>query len=124
MTPDTLAALAGALLSLCFAYIPGLSTWYAAQLANTKRLIMLAALALTAGAVFGFGCLGWAGGLGLPVVACDRAAALEIVRLFILAMVANQAAFTLSPKPAPYDPVHARPLPFVDDGEGDGYTPR
>ena len=40
MSPETLTLIAGAALSLLFAYFPGLNTWFAAKSSDVKRLIM------------------------------------------------------------------------------------
>jgi len=99
MTSDLLSLLAGAVLSALFSYVPGLNTWFA-KLENTrKRLIMLGALALTAGAVYGLACLGWAADLGINLV-CDQAGLKELIKAFLLALAANQAAYSITPLPA------------------------
>ena len=94
MTPELLAAAAGILLSLSFSYIPGLSTWYAAQDPTRKRLIMLAALVVITGGVFALSCanvFAW--------VTCDQAGATGLVTAFVLALVANQSTFLITPQP-------------------------
>lgn len=103
MNSETLTLLAGALLSLGFSYIPGLSDWYA-RLGDApndggtrKRLLMLALLAITASAAFGLGCAGWAGSFGLDL-ACNQSGAAGLLRALVLAVVANQAAFAISPR--------------------------
>ena len=93
MTPETLAALAGLLISLAFSYIPGLSDWYAAQTGQYKRLLMLASLVVAALVVFGAACLGLDG-----AVTCDRSGGILLLRVFMVAVVANQSAFLISPR--------------------------
>lgn len=97
MSPEVLAGAAGIVLSLAFSYIPGLSGWYQKQDAVIKRLIMLAMLMVVAGAVFGLSCAGWFG--MATYVACTQAGVETLVKAFILAMVANQAAYAISPLP-------------------------
>jgi hypothetical protein len=94
MSPETLASLAGILLSLLFSYIPGFATWYDPLSPNLKRLIMLALLALVSGGSFALACANW------PDVSatCDQAGAIDLTRAFIAAMIANQTAYALSPK--------------------------
>jgi hypothetical protein len=95
MTAENLSMYAGVLLSLVFAYVPGVSPWYKALASDIKRLVMLAVLAITAGAIFGLACAGyWSG------IVCDQSGAVELVKLFIAALIANQATFLVSPKPA------------------------
>ena len=69
MSAELLSILAGSLLALLFAYLPGLSGWYERLGSNPsggtrKRLVMLACLALTAGASFGLACTSWGRLLG------------------------------------------------------------
>lgn len=93
MSPELLASVGGVVLSLAFSYIPGLDTWYAALDGKAKRLVMLGVLFATALAVFGLSCAKlWVS------VTCDQAGAIELVKAFIMAMVANQATFLMSPR--------------------------
>jgi hypothetical protein len=105
MTTEMLTLTAGALLSLCFSYIPGLAGWYA-RLGETpegddggtrKRLVMLGALALAAAGSFGLACLGWGPALGLDLT-CDQGGGLGLLRALVLALVANQATYKISPR--------------------------
>lgn len=95
MTPELLASVAGIVLSLCFSYIPGAEGKWANLDGNYKRLIMLGLLLAVALAVFGLAC----GGIELEGVAvvCDQAGAMALLNVFIMAAIANQAAFLLSP---------------------------
>lgn len=88
MTSDILTYLAGVILSLAFAYFPGLKTWYEAQ-GERKGLVMLAALAVVAGAAFGFSCAGW---FNIPVT-CDKPGFEGLLVIFFKALLANQATF-------------------------------
>ena len=94
MTVDILTYSAGILVSLAFAYLPGLKVWYEAQ-GDNKGLVMLAALALVAGAAFGFSCAGW---FNIPVT-CDKPGFENLLVLFVKAVVANQATFLTVVKP-------------------------
>jgi hypothetical protein len=97
MSAEMISASAGILLSLVFAYIPGLSNWYKALDGTYKRLVMLAALALVVGGMMGLSCLG----VSLPggvKPACSQAGLLEMLEAFIAALIANQAAYLISPK--------------------------
>jgi hypothetical protein len=106
MDVDTLALLAGAILSLAFSYIPGLNARFAGLASEYKRLIMAGLLALVSLAAFGQAC---AGVQLLPLAAtCDQAGAVGLLRVFVLAVVANQGAFALTPQPAAVVAARAR----------------
>lgn len=102
MDEQTLTMIAGVVLSLAFSYIPGLRDWFDAQTSNTKRLIMLGAILVVAAGAFGVACLGRYDG-----VVCDVNGAWDMVELFVLAAIANQTAYQLTPKNhvAPYERV-------------------
>lgn len=97
MTAGELSLIAGALLSLIFSYVPGLNSAFAGLATEIKRLIMLGLLVLVAGAVYGLACLGYAEGFGILVV-CDQAGALALVQALVLAIIANQSVFSITPK--------------------------
>lgn len=99
MTAEILAVIAGVVLSLLFSYVPGLNAWFAALESTYKRLIMLGLLLVSAGAVYGLACLGWGASFGIALT-CDQAGAIELLKAFGLAAIANQAAYGLSPEPA------------------------
>ena len=94
MTAEFLASTAGIVLSLLFSYVPKFEGWYDALPGDSKRLIMLASLLVTAGAVFGLSCTGKFD----IAVACSLDGALGMFELFIFAAVANQAAYKLTPR--------------------------
>jgi uncharacterized membrane protein len=93
MTANGLAAAAGVLLSVIFSYVPGLNAKYASLDSTWKRLIMLIALVITAGVVYGISCTGW-----WTWVSCDQAGIKQLIEAFVIAAIANQTAFELSPK--------------------------
>lgn len=93
LTPDWLAMVAGVVLSLLFSYVPGLSTKFQSLDPTYKRLIMLALLLVVAVGVFGLSCAGVISG-----VLCDRNGVVAVVEAFVLAAMANQAMYQLSPK--------------------------
>lgn len=95
--PEEISAAAGILLSLGFSYLPGLKERFAALAPSHKRMVLLALLAVTAGAIFALSCLrpGW-----LPGTSCSEAGAWELARIFVVAVIANQAAFEVSPRAA------------------------
>ncbi len=97
MTPETLTSLAAILLSLLASYCPGFSPWYNRQTPENRRLVMLGLLLAAALGVFLAACTRLLDPL-LPGLACDGPSALLLARLFIAALVANQAAFLISPR--------------------------
>ncbi len=93
LSPETLILIAGALLSLLFAYAPGVKPWFEKQPPIRKRLVMLGLLALAALGVFAYACAG-----RTALVACDAKGGWTLLEFFILAVVANQSAFLITPK--------------------------
>lgn len=96
MSVEQLSQYAGVLLSLLLAYIPGVASWYDGKDASTKAGIMAGLLAVVAFGIYGLACLGWVVDLG---VACTQMGAIELVKLFISALIANQATFMLGVRP-------------------------
>lgn len=94
MSADFLASVSGALLSLIFAYVPGLKGWFDGLAGEMKRGIMAALLLVVAAAVFGLACANLAGDFGLAAT-CDKSGLIEIVKAFVAALVANQATYAL-----------------------------
>jgi hypothetical protein len=95
MTPELLASIAAIVLSLFFSYVPGLNTWYAALTGVWKRVGMAVLMLFTAGAIFGLSCA-----QVLTYVTCDQAGALGLIKIFVAALVANQATFLIAPQTA------------------------
>lgn len=93
MTSEQLGALAGLILSLAFSYIPGLSDKFAALDATVKRLIMAALLLVVAVVALLLSCAQI-----VNTVTCSQAGVIQLVNVFIAALVANQAAFLISPQ--------------------------
>lgn len=93
VTPELLASIAGVILSLFFSYIPGLNTKFAALDTMYQRLVMLLLLVITAGALYGLGCAA----IILAGITCDKQGLLQLIWIFILAVIANQSAFSISP---------------------------
>jgi len=97
MTPETLSSMAGVLLSLLASYLPGFSNWFDPLEPNLKRLIMLALICASALGSFGIACAGW-GDLANPAVSCDQVGAISLIKAFMAALIANQAAYAISPR--------------------------
>jgi hypothetical protein len=93
MTSQTLLIILGAALSLLLSYIPGLATWFQPLPDDKKRFIMLIMLVVITGAIFGLSCVGW-----MDAVTCDKPGAIGLITAFLLALMANQSTFAISPK--------------------------
>lgn len=93
MTSDQLGAVAGALLSLAFSYVPGLSDTFAALDTRMKRLVMAGLLLVVAVAALALSCA-----RVVNTVECSQSGAVQLVNVFISALVANQAAWLISPQ--------------------------
>lgn len=96
MTGEEIAVIAGIVLSLAFSYIPKANTWFAGLESTYKRLIMLGLLVLVTAVIYGFACLEWFG----VAATCDAAGAEALVKALIAAIIANQAAYLISPEPS------------------------
>jgi hypothetical protein len=91
MNAQTLSAIAGALLSLALAYIPGLRDWFGKQTGDVKRLVTAVLLLLVAAGSYGLACAGWT-----TRIACDEAGLQSIVESFLAALVANQGTYSIA----------------------------
>lgn len=90
MTEAQVSSIAGLLLSLAFSYIPGVSDWFAKLDGTYKRLLMAGLLVVAAMGALVYKCVGDA--------ACYQANLNDYLSAFIAALVANQAAYLISPK--------------------------
>ena len=97
MTAEQLIAIAGAILSLAFSYIPGLKTRYEPLSDELKRLVMLGLLVLVVAGVFGLACSRFGAYLGLTV-ACDEPGLVALVWSLVVAVMANQSTYLITPK--------------------------
>lgn len=94
MNAEFLAYIAGIALSLIFSYIPLAQKYYDALDAIAKRLVMAGLLLLVAVAVYGLSCWGVISGY----VECTQTGLVSTIGFFIDALIANQAAYLISPK--------------------------
>ena len=92
---NVVVLVAGAILSLLFGYVPGLRQWFEALDGVRKAQVMAGLLLLAAAGAFGASCYTpWV------VVECTEAGFWQLVELFIMALVANQATYTLAVRPS------------------------
>lgn len=91
-------ALAGSLMSLLFAYLPGLADWYARLDGTRKRLVMLAGMVVVALGYAGLGCAPFGELFGVPATVCSDLGLATIARAFVAALVANQSTYLVSPR--------------------------
>lgn len=97
MTAEFLAGVAGIILSLVFSYVPKSEGAWSSLEGTYKRLIMLGLLALVALGAFGLACASLGGDFGIKLT-CDKAGLIGLVQVLGAAVIANQAAFAISPK--------------------------
>lgn len=91
---NVVVLVAGAILALLFGYVPGLRQWFEALDGVRKAQVMAGLLLLAAAGAFGASCYTpWV------VVECTEAGFWQLVELFIMALVANQATYTLAVRP-------------------------
>jgi len=100
MTPDTLALVAGVILSLAFSYIPNLRTWFAEQTKEFQQLAMLGLMVLVAAATYGLACAGILSDLFGVSLTCDKIGILGLLKALIFAVMANQATYKITPQVA------------------------
>ncbi len=97
VTQEALAAIAGAILSLAFGYIPGLKDWYGRQQSEIKAAIMAGLVILVAAALFGMSCLA---PIALPfAVACTNQGAWDLFVTVVFVLMGNQGAYALAVRP-------------------------
>lgn len=82
---------AGSLLSLLFAYVPKLNSWYEQKDSQTKQLVMLVCLVVVAAGMAGASCAGINLSVSLPV--CDQGGLTALVEAFVLATLGNVATY-------------------------------
>ena len=97
MTAEQLIAIAGAILSLAFSYIPGLKTRYEPLSDEMKRLVMLGLLVLVVAGVFGLACSRFGAYLGIAVI-CDEPGLVALVWSLVVAVMANQSTYLITPR--------------------------
>lgn len=94
LNSEFVVSAAGAVIALLFAYFPALNTWYAGQKTEIKSLIMIGLMFAVAFGVWGAGCAGWLD----SGIACTAASIPDLIKLVILAVVANQGVYQIAPQ--------------------------
>jgi len=117
MTPETLSASAGVLLSIALNYIPGLNTQFDRLSANAQRAVMALLLAFSAVGLALWTCTGPdALSISSASLCSDAGGGVNwraVVQSFVFALMANQAADRISPKPREIEKAveEAKPAP-------------
>lgn len=93
---EQLAAVAGVALSLLFSYVPGLREKFATLDKVRKSLAMAVMLLIVAGGALGLSCT-----KVINVIECSQNGVVQLVNVYIAALVANQAAYLISPSLSP-----------------------
>jgi len=96
VTPASLGAIAGVVISLLFSYIPKLNVLYAELAPEVKQLIMLGVLLVTSLTLYGLNC----GGILSTGITCDKNGIVQLITIFISTLIANQSTFSIAPRSA------------------------
>lgn len=100
MPAESLSLIAGTVLSLLFSYLPGVRAWFMPLDPQVKRLLMLGIIILSASTIFGLACFGWGAEFGITLV-CSQKGLLNLVQQVVLAIIANQGIYAISPRAVP-----------------------
>lgn len=90
---DVLSQIVGIAFSLLFTYVPGAKDWFDGLASKNKPLVMLGVNFLVLAVLFGFSC-----GQIVYVAPCTVDGGLYMLRLFVQAMIANQATYLVTRK--------------------------
>jgi hypothetical protein len=93
LSPVVLASIVAIVVSLLFNYIPGLRVWFGGLKSQFKSLLMIGVLVVVSFAIWGSGCLG----LLAVNLSCNAQGVVELVKIFVATILANQATYLLSP---------------------------
>ncbi len=97
MDAIALTLVAGTVLSLVFSYVPRADGSFKKLSGVAKRLIMLLCLVTVTGVIYGLSCIGWGAEWGIAVT-CDQPGFTSLSAQFILALIANQSTYAISPQ--------------------------
>jgi hypothetical protein len=93
MTADQLGAIAGIVLSVVCAYVPGIGTWFNKQTSDIQRSLMAVMLLLVSGGVLALGCFGQ-----IAAFECSTSTGWKFLFIFVDALIANQGTNLLLPR--------------------------
>ena len=93
MSTEQISLIVGVLLSLVFSYVPGIKDEFNKLVPNQKRVVMLVLLMIVPLGAFGLSCAGRG-----DFYVCDYDGLWAVLESFILAAIANQGAYALTPK--------------------------
>lgn len=88
--------LAGVLLALIFAYVPGVDAWFAKLDGIGKRIVLLVLLALVSAGYVALACSPFGAQYGVSADVCTSSGFADVVRAFIAAVIANQATYLVA----------------------------
>lgn len=94
VTAELVASIAGGLLALGFAYIPKVKDWFDLRTAQEKAGIMALALIVVSVGIFAAGCAS----LFNVSIACTQQGAVDLVKILVSALVANQSLYLIAVK--------------------------
>ncbi len=97
MEAITLTLIAGTVLSLVFSYVPRADGSFKKLSGVAKRFVMLGCLVVVTGTIYGLACIGWGAEWGIAVT-CDQPGFMGLSAQFILALIANQSTYAISPQ--------------------------
>jgi hypothetical protein len=95
-TPEVIAVLGGAIISIAFSYIPGTESKWEQLAPQYKRLIMAGIMLVVTAVAFGLLC--W--GVIESPVACDRAGLFQVIYVYVMAIIANQSVYAITKRGA------------------------
>jgi hypothetical protein len=96
MTSDKLATLVGVLISLLFAYLPGLKSWFEKQVPELKAGLTAVVTVIAAVAIYGLSCANWFPELG---VTCTKAGLQQLISVVIGALVGMAGGYVTLVRP-------------------------
>lgn len=96
MSSEKLASIVGVLISLLFAYLPGLKTWFDKQTSEAKGGITAGITVLAAFAIYGLSCAGWFTELG---VTCSQGGLQQLISIVIGALVGLAGTYVTLVRP-------------------------
>ena len=98
MSSELLVSIVAFLLSLALAYIPGVKEWFESLDGPGKARVVAVGLIAVSVGVFALACANVLVLFGLQI-ACTAASAVELLKILVAALVANQSTYTLLVRP-------------------------